>query len=375
MIIKKTKIILIFIICLSLLTSCWDNVDVDRRDILVSSGIDFKDGQYEFAGEVELIRGKTESTKEQGRNRGQNVAILTAKGYTFDELRDDMDRKADFPIFFGALETIVFGENYARKGIDPYINRVNGLYDYRKTSNVVITSDPLNKLFQLKPQNNISVGYSIESFLTQLIKKGETIRTDVGEVLGSTAVGKIGYPLNHISIVESSVKFSGIAVMKDSKLVGIVPSSETVWVTNILGRNPANILEIPHPKEKDNLVSLNLKQKKRKINVGYKNGRVEINIDMDFTASLQYQYFSGKISDEDRKELEDELSQINKEKTLKVIRQAQEEFKCDYFNFYLYFRANYPELAKNINWEKEFSRAQVNINVKTNISSLEIFRM
>lgn len=375
MIIKKTKIILIFIICLSLLTGCWDNVDVDRRDILVSSGIDFKDGQYEFAGEVELIRGKTESTKEQGRNRGQNVAILTAKGYTFDELRDDMDRKADFPIFFGALETIVFGENYARKGIDPYINRVNGLYDYRKTANVVITSDPLNKLFQLKPQNNISVGYSIESFLTQLIKKGETIRTDVGEVLGSTAVGKIGYPLNHISIVESSVKFSGIAVMKDSKLVGIVPSSETVWVTNILGRNPANILEIPHPKEKDNLVSLNLKQKKRKINVGYKNGRVEINIDMDFTASLQYQYFSGKISDEDRKELEDELSQINKEKTLKVIRQAQEEFKCDYFKFYLYFRANYPELAKNINWEKEFSRAQVNINVKTNISSLEIFRM
>jgi spore germination protein KC len=240
---------------------------------------------------------------------------------------------------------------------------------------LVVCGTPLKELFQITPTNNISVSFDIRDLLAQLKKNGVTYNTDIGSALSAIAVHKIGYTLNYIGVVNKNIKFLGIAVMKDSRLVGIIPADKAVYVTNIVGKKASSNLEIPDPNNKDNVITVSTNLHKRKVDVSYEKGRVVININLKFTARVQYQDLFGKLEENDKEKVEDAISQIHKKQTLKIIRRAQTNFKCDFFKFYLTFRSKYPNIAKNIDWDQKFSEAQVNVNVKTDVKSFGLFNV
>ena len=107
--------------------------------------------------------------------------------------------------------------------------------------------------------------------------------------------------------------------------------------------------------------------KKRNITTDYRDQKVIINIDLNLSTSLQYQYKMEPISKQLNKELENKISEKVKKDIVDIINKSQNDYGCDTFEFIKYFRAQNPKIYKKINWEDKYTSAEVNVNVKTKI--------
>ncbi|WFD09194.1 Ger(x)C family spore germination protein [Tepidibacter hydrothermalis] len=362
--IKKLGKALTISMSVLLLTSCWDSEDINKKSITVSIGVDYVNDNIEFSGEVAKL---ASASKEEEKAETSDVYKMLSYGKTFEEARVNYDSVNPFSVFLGATRVVVFGEKYAKKGIEPYLNRIDHLYDYRKTLLSVVSREPPRELFNIKVEKDISVGFLIEDIMEHVSSNGEGLYPVTGELLSDIELGEIGYLLPYIGIEEGTIKYLGLAVMKNSKLIGIIDIKKTSGITYILAKEPKIIQIINSSNNEKNKISFRTFVKKRKIKTDYIDGQVTINIDLDLKAQLRYQYYMEPISDEYTKILENKISEKAKNNIEYIIKRAKSEFKCDIFGFARYFRAEHPEIYEKIDWEDAFTKANINVNVNTKI--------
>ncbi|SHJ80674.1 Ger(x)C family spore germination protein [Tepidibacter formicigenes] len=370
MIKKFNKLILLSMVIL-ILTSCWDYKDIDQKCIVQSVGIDRVDGKIEFSGEITQIRsskGGGGATTEKAQV--SSVYKLLSYGKNFEEARINYDSVNPFPVFLGAIRIVAFGRDFAKEGIEPYLNRIDKFYDYRKTALAVVSREKPRKLFAFPVDKDISMGFLIEDILRSLEEKGMGLHESIGEILSYVALEEVGYLLPYVGIEEESVQYLGLAVMKDSKLIGVIPQESSEGILYLLSNKPRLTEVITLPNEKENKYTVITSLKKRKIKTEYKNSRVIINIDLDLGAQLQYQYYTSSISNKKIKIIENKLSQKIKRDIINNTKTSQKEFKCDYFQFAKYFKADNPKIYKNINWKEEYINSDINVDVKVEIKNL-----
>lgn len=361
--VSKLLIICIFSICL---TSCWDYEDVDKRSIVISIGIDQVKENVQFSGEIAKV---TPSSETKEKPQVANVYNLLSYGKTFEEARIHYDAINPFPVFSGVTRVVVFGQNFANKGIEPYLNRIGHIYDYRKTLLAVVSREKPPELFNVKIEKDIAAGFLIEDTISNLDKRGKALYPTFGELLSNIALEEVGYVLPYVGIEKGDITYLGLAVMKNSKMIGEIDIVDTDGILYILAKNPRLVEAIHDPKNKENIFSFLTNIKKRKIKTNYKDGKISINIDLDLQAILRYQYYSRSISEQEIKGLEKIISQKVKHDIISAVKKAQNEFECDYFGFAKYFRADYPKVYEKIKWRDIFKNVHVNVYVKTKITN------
>lgn len=152
---RQSKNIIICIICVFLLTGCWNYKDVDRRNISVCTSVDYKDQNYIFALEIAKVRGNKGDSRQED-NLDNDVVRIFSKG---------------------------------------------------KTLTAIICREIVEEFFKTKPKNDVSIGFNIEDMLNNLTNKGLTYTINVGKINNIDAIGKQGYLLNHVGVAEEEIKF------------------------------------------------------------------------------------------------------------------------------------------------------------------------
>ncbi|MCY6369232.1 Ger(x)C family spore germination protein [Clostridium ganghwense] len=367
MIKKRNKLCIIWTIILPiLLTGCWDYADIDKRSIVITLGVDRINDKIEFSGEVAKLAPEFGGAKE--KTTITHVYKDLSYGATFEEARVDFNVRRPHPTFLGATRVVVLGANYAKEGIEPYLNRINQMYDYRKTLLAVVSREPAAELFKVKIENDISVGFLIEHSLNYLSQKGSALYTDIGEMLSDIALGEVGYLLPYVGIEQGQIKYLGLAVMKDSKLIGVIDTMDTDGLLYVMGKNPRLVEVMPSPRKGEkNLVSFRTIINKRKIKTDYIDNKVIINIDLELDAAMQYQYHIEPITDVNRNQLQSMIEQKVKNDIKNIIKRTQEDYKCDVLEFGKYFRADNYKVYQEIKWSEEYPKAEINVDVKVKI--------
>ena len=134
--------ILYILLCIPIIltTGCWDSEDINKKCIVISIGVDYVDDLIEFSGGIVKL---TKSSKEAGgKSETSGAYNILSYGKTFEEARVNYNASNPYPTFLGATRVVVLGENVAKLGIEPYLNRIDSLYDYRKTLLPVISRGP-----------------------------------------------------------------------------------------------------------------------------------------------------------------------------------------------------------------------------------------
>lgn len=367
MIRKSSKLISLFILSF-FLTGCWDYKDINERSIGFSFGIDRIDDNIEFSSEIVKLVSQSDNNGQESQSQG--VYTILSHGKDFEKARMHYDAESPFPVFLGATRIVIFGKKFAKEGIEPYLNRINKFYDYRKTLVTVVSRETPRKLFELKIDESIAVGFLIGDIVNNLKDNKMTIYSNIGEMLSDIAMGDIGFMLPYVGIEYGSIKYLGLAVMKDSKLVGIVNMKDTDGILYILADKPVLTESIYSSEKKNNKYSLKTHVKKRKIKTEYKNDKVLIKIKLDVDAEIRYEYYLKPVSDEEIKRLENMVSEKIERDIINIFKRSQEEFKCDIFHFAKYFRADHPRIYDEINWKEIYPKSNIEINIETKIIDL-----
>ena len=102
------KKILLLIICLFLLTSCNDYVEINKLAIITGIGIDYKDNMYELT--VQVIN--TEEKKEP--------LLYNTKGKTIYEALTELSKTADKKYFISHLKVLIISQNLIESNTNYY---------------------------------------------------------------------------------------------------------------------------------------------------------------------------------------------------------------------------------------------------------------
>lgn len=364
--INKIKKILLIAMLPLVLSGCWDYEDIDHRDITLSIGVEEEDGRIAFSGEIAKLI--SESNKSGSTATVTDVYHYTSVGKNFEEARNDFDYKTPLADFSGAIRSVVLSKEYAKeKGIESYINRLSFIPGFRSSVLIAISEESTEELFEKKVVNDISVGYAIEDTLLHLEKEGAAIYTTAQELRYDIAFKEIGYAIPYITKEEDTIKYLGLAVMKNSKLIGIIDVADSNGFLYIAVKNATSTKIIPNPKNQANQLSIKTMLEKRKISTDYNDGKVFINIKLDLKSQIQYEYIKEPISQETIKELENIIANMIKEEVVSSIKSSQREFECDIFGFGRYFKAENPQIWKSINWVEKYPDARINVEVKSRI--------
>lgn len=359
------KIICVFLIPLLLFTGCWDSKDINKKCINISLGIDYVDDKIQFCGEIVKLTGSPR--EDTGESQSSSVYTIFAQGKTFEEARVNYNSNIPYPSFLGATRVVLFNEEFAKRGIESYLNRIDSLFDYRKTLNTVVCREPTKEFFNIETDKALAIGLFIDNILRNLKDEGNSICLDVGDLLSDIAFGSVGYVLPYIGIESNDLKYLGLAVFKDSKLIDIIDVHDTEPLLYILADNTKLVELIPDPLDNQNKYSFRVHINKRKISTSLKDDIVNITVNLDLHAELRYQYYKHNISDEMIKQLETELSNKISNEIIDFVKEAQKNFKCDIFNFGEEFKAQHYYQYQEIDWEQAFLSANINANVKTTI--------
>lgn len=364
--------ILCIIILLFLLTGCWDFEDLNQKSILISVGVDKVDNEIQFVTEIASLTSILTGGKEEKAMTG-NVYYTTSYGKNFEEARLHLNRAIPFPLFLGATRVVVFGKNFAKDSIEPYLNRIDRIYDYRKTLLPVVSRDKPEDIFKIDVDKDISVGFLIEDILYHLKTKGTALYPNVGEILSDLAFGNIGFLLPYVGLNEKAVEYLGLAVFKDAKLIDVISIEDTDGVLYLLSRKPTFTEIIMCPKVGPNNAfsfKVNIQKRNFKTNYDKENENIIIDINLELAAELIYQYYSQNFSDKCIKELEKAISQKVENEISNMIKKSQNDYKCDIFAFAKHFKSQNSKIYNEINWGDEYIKAKINVDVKTRIINL-----
>lgn len=206
------KILCIFL-CIPIIlnTGCWDSKDINKKAIRLSVGVDYVDNLVEFSGEI--VKFTTSSKETKGKSEASATYTMTSYGKTFEEARANSNSNVPYPIFLGATRVVVFGENFAKLGIESYLNRIDSLYDYRKTLLTAVSREPTKKNFLVSNrQRYCSWFFLIDNILIHLQENGHAICPNIGDLLSDIAFGSEGYVIPYIGHELDEIKYLGLGV-------------------------------------------------------------------------------------------------------------------------------------------------------------------
>lgn len=389
---KKSFIILIIITSL-ILASCTGKSEINDIGVITATGIDYVDGKILLTNEVI----NPTSSINQSDSQSEPVLYLQHEGYTvFDAVRNatlTFDRKLNF----SHNNVLIFGEEFAKRGIGDYINFY--LYDNEPRESTYFLVAKGSKAYEVMGINegltDTPAGY-IQGLIENYEFTSKTRSISLSEYIKyyfqskSAVLGIIEKEEKRVVNKESpegkgnkrdvlSVE-GGAAFYKDS-LIGYYTGEEMMGFNFIVDEIQGGLIvfEVPdknispdtkYTATKGKYTVVEIKKNKTKKDIKIEDGKINLTIDVKLT---------GVIGEEtkgvDLREIgilhavEEACSNKVEEHMKKTMDKAQKELKVDTFGIYSLFHRKYPEEWEKISndWESIFPNISYDINVETNI--------
>jgi len=361
--VRKTILLLMAANMMLLPAGCWDARDINEKSLITFVMLDRRQDQYVFHVEVPNLALGNSGGEGSGGSGYEQYSFVSGAGATLAEARQNLDYKMDRPLFLGTVRSIMITEQMARYGIAEYMYRLKSDDEYRKKVGIVTTSADPKALLDSKPENNISIGYSIDNLITSLERDGRKITNTTSEVLESLACGRC-FLLPDIGLDGEDITCTGYTIFHSGKYSGFIPASEAKGAVWIAGKDPKWNYVVPVD---DFEATVKVDRRSIKMKPYYAHGSLVFDISFKFEAKIMYLSKDVLLNSQKEEQIRQSLQKL----LLKDISDAVAKSKsvgCDYLGFHDAFRIHYPdELKKMDHWCDEYLASQVKISVRTSL--------
>lgn len=383
----KIVILISYLMCIVILTGCFDANELDQLAISLVVGLDLENDKLLYTAEVIDLRYSSEGS---GSINDVSVKYVQGTGNTVYEAFRDIPLKFGRRIYGAHIKAVIFGEDIAKKGLVPYMDVLFRSREIRESAYVIVAKGA--KAYEVMGINSgseqIPANY-IVSVIESIEHNAKTIDTNIIDFINYyyrmgqhpvTAVleKKEKLALNHTGEETGTQEFElssiGSAVFKNDILVGYLNGNDTKSFNFILGNVNSGVITFPTPVEEDGnlfsfLVAIKVNTKndvllendriilKTKIKIKGYLGEVEGNIDITKGENLE------KMAEACSKTVEEGIKS--------TVKKVQQEFGFDIFGFSHEFHKKYTNEWRKIegNWDEIFAEADFEIEVDTDIIS------
>ena len=386
---KRRSLLLCLLVLMQIgLTGCWSREEMNDLAIAVGIGIDKVGDEFQVSAQVVL---PSQIAGSKGGSPQSPVNLYKTTGKTVYEALRKITTVSPRKIYISHLRILVLSEDLARGGIRDVLDFMSRDTQTRNDYFIVVSKDakaedalkiltslekiPAVRLFssletsekQWAPTSTVTLG----DLITDLVAKGKNPVLTGVVIQGNIDVGET--PKN-VETVDSptQLKYSGLAVFKDDKLIGWLNQEESKVYNYLTNKVNNTVFYINCPEGKR--ISLEVFEAHSKVKGSVQEGKPAISIN---------QYLEADIGEVQCSNLEltnpktiTELNQIANQKVIKLfettIKKVQQEYKSDIFGFGEAIHRSNPQEWKKLsdNWDQTFVNLPVTVKVNMEIRQL-----
>ncbi|MBT2287642.1 Ger(x)C family spore germination protein [Paenibacillus albidus] len=314
-------LILVILAILGLTTACWDRKEMDDLALVIASGLDLTDdGQLEITLQIALPTGIP--TAVQGGVKKKSVIVISGKGNNSSEVVAKLQQQLSRVIYFGHRGVIVFGEQFARHGINQVLDTFTRLPESRYNSYVVTAykttaKEILNSPYELElipgigitkiQSGKLNFPIKIDEFTNALSSQGRAPVTAAIKVI-------------HKDTNKETISIENAAVYHGNKLTGYLSSQELKllrWWTGQTRQMRYTVQLEPEDEQYKGTVGVELLQGGMNIHSVMKNGIPQVRVSLH--ASVRVLDNNSKL----------DLSKINNMKRAETLVSKQVENEAE----------------------------------------------
>lgn len=352
------KLSVMMILCMLILTGCWDNVELDDRDFVIGMAIDKVNERY-------VVSLALPKLSDDGEGNKQGGSIKSASGKTIAEALKNVEGYTSGRLYYGHTKICIIGESVLKE-----TNGLRSVMDVLERNNEIsrklmmlsgkIGGDILSEDYE----NETIIDFVEDFYKNNIGGVGITFRQDYGGLLNDLLInGNSVIP--KIYMEDKQPRMSGAVVIKDYISIGDLNGEEDRGLLWLLDKNIGGDVVA---KIGDNNVSMEVDNKK--VSIDMIDGTANINIAVNGQIA---EYILGEDIISDKEELLDlqlaleesienevkvTLEKLQKDYVVDVIG-LQETMRKNYYNKYLQYMDDWENVYRNMN---------ININVNVDIN-------
>ncbi len=377
-------------------TGCFDRSELEEQAFLIMLGLDSpKSDEVNVIARV-AIPSKLSGTSGQGGSSGggdfeQGTPLVAAKGRTINEALSLMNTGIERKINLSHLSAIIFSENTARLGLQPYLRTLSRYREFRRNHYLFVSYGDLDNLMQAqKPllelsatryiedlhQTSRSLGYSpsvqVEQFLNALYSPAVDPILPVLSVGGENTekqTKKLHFSPGHIERVGGNpVECVGTAIFQKDKMVGVLDGMETRYLQLLNGSIKQMEISVPSPFQKQNYLSVGIRLSKNATKeLVLKGPKRHIKIWQNLEAELHSdQGMISYVDEKNRAILEKMIADSVEKYENRLLYKLLHKKKVAPFNFIEEARREFPsyDAYAKFPWSKTLAQLPLECHVK-----------
>lgn len=373
-----------FLICLLLLTGCWNSKELDELGIAVATGIDKNDeGEYEVT--VQVIN-PSEIATDAPTNRPP-VSTYSISGKTIFEAFKKLSTKSPRKIYFSQMRLVVLGDKLSEEGIMPTLDFLYRDHEYRASFYVVVARDasvdkmlsivtPYEKIPANKIMNSIdnvqrnwgvTKGVSIDKVIADIRNPGGDAVLSGIYVVGDEEAGN---SMSNVEKVDAPTKLEidHLAVFKEDKKVGWLSEEESQGLNYATGDIQSTV--VTHPCDDEGTLTVEILRTNSGIKgtMKHSNPLAIISVEAEGNiAEVGCKINLGKP--ESIKKINREVEGHIEKLIQSTIKASQDDFESDILGIGSAFHRDEPKYWKSVkkNWNENFKDVEVSVDVNVKI--------
>jgi spore germination protein len=391
----KLRKIIPLLLCSTLLTGCWDKIEIDRRIFVSVIGIDLgkdsgEDNEAKKIKPEEPFQGRVQQRKlsliygfpdiselgpgKSGTAKDQFIAV---DAVSMEDGILQATSRSSRSIHVGQTKLIVIGSGVLEKPetfkeIIDYIERHPNL---NKMMNVVVAEGKAEDYVKFKPSMEKNIEYYLSGLMESSKRNATILPVTVNEMLVLLAQNANAIiPKVSIDKEKNELTLSGVAVIKNYALKGYLTPIEVANLEIMRGKIKGGkrvIFKEGHP------ISINIEDIDRKLTVTGDKNKLKFNIDIRLEGQLR-EYIKGKsvFSKEELSSLETDFSKSIAEECNVIARMLQTEFAVDPIGLREYVEQFKPSVWREIkdNWDEAYKNADITVSIDTKIRRIGVTR-
>ncbi|WP_223067189.1 Ger(x)C family spore germination protein [Paenibacillus caui] len=384
----KRKFILpgIVIVLSILVTGCWNRRELNDIAIEVAIGIDKSGDQYRVTSQV------VDPGEVAAKKGGDRTPVITfhATADSLFESRRKMTTLSSRKIYAAHVRIVVIGEELAREGIRGILDYLARDHEHRpdfflvvakgtSAENVLKIITPLEKIPANKLYSSLqtserawapTTSVTLDELISDIVSKGKQPVLTGLEVKGEQEAGESKENAQKID-TPTQLKFSGIGVFKDDKLIGWLNEPESKGYNYLINNVKSTVGHISCPD--GGKIVLEAIRSKTKVKANVKNGEPGIDIRIKMEVNV------GEVQcgiDLMKPDTIAELEKKSEQRVISIVQQsihkAQKEYGVDIFGFGEAMHRSHPKYWKEVeeNWDREFADLPVQVKADVKVRRL-----
>lgn len=381
---------------------CWDYREVDRLAFVTVLGLDAasQGGDVHVSCLFSIPTGGGGGGGVAGGGGGGGAAgamptlMEASSGMSVGDALLRLNRFTGRSISLSHTRAVIFGEQLAKRGIEPYLDILTRWYEFGRTMAVFVARPAAEKVMNIESplvrdpaefvmglaEGSPALGFAGPVRLQDVLLNLQSFRTEVVLPLlepvsgphmhvgpGAGGQGRGGRPDGDTT---PAVALAGLAVFRRDRMVGTLDPAETIHWLLLTGQLNRTFLTFHDPRSPRHHVVVSLNDASRRVKAGSRS-RPSLDVAVQMGGIIQ-EIESGKdySTDEGRELLERHVARELQRALTRLVRRAQREFRADIFRFGDAYATRFlfwdDWLHYNWAWRR-FPEAQVRVSVRVKL--------